>query len=477
MVQEKNMGLTVKKDENFSEWYTQAVLKSELADYSAIKGCMVIRPHGYAIWERIQAFLDKRIKDYGVQNAYFPLFIPESFFTKEAEHADGFAPEVAWIANREDSDDRLAVRPTSETIMYDMYSKWLRSHRDLPIKINQWCNVVRWETKATKLFLRTREFLWQEGHCVYATEGECDRETEQYLEYYRQVAEDLLCVPVTCGKKTESEKFAGANYTLTIEGLMPDGRALQMGTSHNLGTRFAKSFGISFLGRDEKRHLPWQNSWGLSTRTIGGLVMVHGDDKGLVLPPDVAPVQVAIVPIIFDKTKDAVMQACVKLKEDLKGYSVCLDDRDEYSSGWKFNEWELKGVPLRIELGPKDLEKDQAVLVRRDTGDKVSVKRGEVPLKVKELFDAIRKDMFAKARKQMDDLTVEAYDWDTFVAAIDDKKRVKTHFCLDAGCEAEIKDKTGAYTRCIPFGSEKPEGKCVHCGKEAQCVMYFAKQY
>ena len=370
---EKKMGITVKKEEDMPEWYNQVILKAELADYSAIKGCMVIRPLGYAIWQKIMDTFNARIKKLGVKNAYFPLFIPESFFKKEAEHAEGFSPEVAWIENKdEDTKERLAIRPTSETIMYDSYSRWIRSWRDLPLRINQWANVVRWEVQDCKLFLRSREFLWQEGHCVYETEEEVKRETLIYLNEYKKLAEDLMAIPVLTGVKTEKEKFAGAIETTAIEAFMPDGKALQLGTSHNLGQGFAKAFGIEYIGKDEKKHYPWQNSWGVSTRFIGGLIMTHSDDKGLVLPPKIAPDQVVIVPIIFDDTKDKVLKKAKEIKDKLKKYSVIIDDREGYSSGWKFNEWELKGIPIRIEIGPKDIEKKQAVVVRRDTGKKSS---------------------------------------------------------------------------------------------------------
>src|SRR3990167_9238129 len=356
-------GLTVKKEENFSEWYNQVVQKAELADYSDVKGFMVIRPNAYSIWEAIQSYLDKRIKLLGVRNAYFPLLIPESFFKREAEHAQGFTPEVAWIANKNDQEhgktERLAIRPTSETIIYDSYSKWIRSWRDLPLRINQWCNVVRWETKATRLFLRTREFLWQEGHCVYETKEECDKETLMYLGEYEKLCRELLAIPVIIGKKTEKEKFAGALYTTTIESLMPDGRSLQCGTSHNLGQDFAKSFKISFLGRNEKPQIPWQNSWGISTRLIGALVMVHGDDKGLVLPPNVAYNKVVIIPIVFEDNKDIILRKAKEIYQLLKSFNPIMDDRDNYSAGWKFNEWELKGIPLRIEIGPRDIKEKQ----------------------------------------------------------------------------------------------------------------------
>ena len=389
---EEQIGITVKKDRNFSDWYNEVVLKSELADYSAISGFMVIRPRGYAIWEKIQEFFNKRIEKLNVKNAYFPLLIPERFFKKEAEHAEGFAPELAWVAQNEE--EKLAIRPTSETIMYDSYSKWIRSWRDLPLRINQWCNVLRWEVKQTKLFLRTREFLWQEGHCVYETKEECDEETKLFLDEYKKVCEELLAVPVLEGKKTEKEKFAGALYTTTLEALMPDGKVLQMGTSHSLGQDFAKAFDIKYLSKDEKVKIPWQNSWGFSTRLIGALVMVHSDDKGLILPPKVAPTEIVIVPILFKDSKDKVMKKAFEIKNKLKKYSVMLDDREEYSAGWKFNEWELKGIPIRLEIGPKDIEKKQVVLVRRDDNKKESVKISQLDKKIKETIEDMQNSLF-----------------------------------------------------------------------------------
>jgi len=351
---EENLGISIKKTEDFSEWYNEVVIKSELADHSPIKGFMIIRPRGYNIWMNIQNYFDRRIKNLGVQNAYFPLLIPERFFQKEAEHAKGFAPELAWISEKEEG-ERYALRPTSETIIYDSYSKWVRSWRDLPLRINQWCNVLRWEVKQTKLFLRTREFLWQEGHCVYETEDECNKEALLFLDEYKTLCVDLLAIPVLKGKKTEKEKFAGAKTTYTLEALMPDGKALQMGTSHNLGQNFAKAFGIKFLGKDEKEYIPWQNSWGFTTRLIGAMVMVHSDDKGLILPPRVAPTQIVIVPIYKSENKEKIMEKAHDIKNKLKDYGIGLDGRDGYTPGWKFNEWELKGIPLRIEIGPKDI--------------------------------------------------------------------------------------------------------------------------
>jgi prolyl-tRNA synthetase len=471
-------GITVKKEEDMPEWYSQVILKAELADYSPIRGCMVIRPYGYAVWQRIMDFFNSRIQKAGVQNAYFPLFIPESFFEKEKEHAHGFEPEVAWIANKdEDAKERLAVRPTSETIMYDSYSRWIRSWRDLPLRINQWCNIVRWEVKDVKLFLRSREFLWQEGHCVYETEKELDKETLLYLDEYRRLLEELLAVPVLAGYKTEKERFAGAKYTTTLEAFMPDGKALQCGTSHSLGQNFAKVFDIKYLGRDEKYHTPFQNSWGLSTRVIGAMVMTHSDNKGLVLPPRVAPVQVVIIPVLFSDTRESVLAQCRKIKKMISA-DVQLDDRDEYSAGWKFNEWEMRGVPIRVEIGPKDVEKAQAVVVRRDTGKKEIVPMPELNKTIKALLREIQENLFARAKKFLDDSIVETYDWDAFMSCIKARKLVKTSFCGDVECEDWIKDKTGgAGSRLIPLKSKKPGKPCVHCCKEGKHIAYFSKSY
>ena len=480
MIEESKKGITVKKYEDMPDWYAQVCLKAEVADYAPVKGCYILRPLGMALWENIQKELNKRIKALGVQNAYFPLFIPESFFKKEAEHAEGFAPEVAWIANKEEGEERLAVRPTSETIIYDSYSRWVRSWRDLPLRINQWANIVRWETDATKLFLRSREFLWQEGHCVYENKMDCDREVELFLKEYSDMCEKLLAMPVMMGKKTDKEKFAGAYHTLCIEAFMPDGKALQAGTSHNLGQGFAKAFGISFLGKDGQKHLPWQSSWGVSTRLIGGMIMTHSDDKGLVLPPAIAPNKVVIVPIIFEETKRQVIDKCQEIKEVLSKFEPILDDRDEYKPGWKYNEWELKGIPLRIELGPKDLDSGQVVMVRRDTGDKEFVKIEDIEMAVGMALDAIQKDLYNRAKEMFDESIIEVNDFEIFKKAISDRKLVKTTFCGEEECEDWIKDKTeGASSRCIPLGDEKPpEGsKCVHCGKDSKCNIYFSKSY
>ncbi|MBN1544786.1 proline--tRNA ligase [Candidatus Woesearchaeota archaeon] len=481
MAEEKKKGITVKKEDDMAEWYAQLCLKSELADYAPVKGCYILRPLGYALWERIQEYFNKRMKYRGVQNAYFPLFIPESFFKKEATHAEGFTPEVAWIANRdEEGSERLAIRPTSETIMYDSYARWLRSWRDLPIRINQWANVVRWETKATKLFLRSREFLWQEGHCVYENRQDCDREVELFLIEYKDLCEHLLAVPVIYGRKTDKEKFAGADYTMTIEAFMPDGKAIQCGTSHNLGQGFAKAFGLSFQDKNGEASIPWQSSWGISTRLIGTTVMQHSDNKGLVLPPNLAPNKVVIIPILFDKTRDMTLGKCDELKNALHEFDPILDDREEYSPGWKFNEWELKGVPVRLELGPKDLEAGQVTAVVRDTGEKQYIKINDLRSAIPELLALMQKRMFEKARQHLESSIVEVRNMDELKKAVEEKRLAKTYFCGEPECEDWIKDKTaGATSRCIPFKDEKaPKGsRCVHCAKEAKWNIYFSKSY
>ncbi len=479
MSKENTEGLTAKKEENTAKWYEEVCLKSELAEFSQVKGTMIIRPRGYFIWEKIQEYFNKEIiEKTNCENAYFPLFIPESFFKKEAEHAKGFQPEVAWIDPKlSQPGERLAIRPTSETIIYDSYSKWIRSYKDLPLKINQWCNIVRWETEATKLFLRSREFLWQEGHCVYETEKECDKETLRYIELYKKLCEELLALPVLIGKKTEKEKFAGAKYTFTVESFMPDGKALQCGTSHNLGQRFAKAFNIEFVGRDEKKHFPWQNSWGISTRLIGAVIMMHSDNKGLVLPPRIAKNQIVIVPILFDKTKEKILKETKKISKHLSKFNPILDDREEHSPGWKFSEWELKGIPLRIEIGPKDLEKSSVTIVKRNTGEKHQIKIKELGEKIPKILEEIQNELFKKAKKFLESNTIEAKNLDEFSNGIKNKKIIKTGFCNETSCENKIKEKTGASSRCIALDSKKISGKCFACGKPAKIEIYFARSY
>jgi prolyl-tRNA synthetase len=476
-------GITVKKSEDFSEWYTQVILRSELADYAPIKGCMIFREHSYAIWEKIQETFNQKIKATGHKNVYFPMFIPESFLKREAEHFEGFTPEVAWVTTGGNSplEERLAIRPTSETIIYATYAKWIRSWRDLPIKLNQWCSVVRWETKATKLFLRTREFLWQEGHTAHAAKEEADSEVMEILEAYRDVAESYLAIPVLAGKKTQMEKFAGALYTTALEAMMPDGKALQMGTSHQLGQNFSKVFDIKFLDQKEKEQYVWQTSWGFSTRLIGAMVMLHGDDKGLILPPKIAPIQIVIIPIPYKGVDEKTIQT--KAKEHFEnfkkaGVAAVLDDRAEYTPGWKFNEWELKGVPIRMEIGPRDVKQKQVTLARRDTREKMTVKEEQTTMEVERLLEEIQKNLFAKAKKFLEDNIFTVKTYEEFKKTLENKGGfLRASWCSNSACEEKIKSETGATIRIVPFESEKPFSKCIYCGEEAKEVVYFARAY
>jgi len=476
-------GVTVKKNEDFSEWYTQVVLKSGFADYAPVKGCMIFRENSYSIWEKIQELFNQKIKATGHRNVYFPLFIPESLLKKESEHFEGFMPEVAWVTQGGDSqlEEKLAIRPTSETVMYATFAKWIRSWRDLPIKLNQWCSVVRWETKATKLFLRTREFLWQEGHTVHATKQEADREAKEILDAYKDVMETYLAIPVLVGTKTELEKFAGALYTLTLEAMMPDGKALQMGTSHQLGQNFSRVFNIKFLDENEKERQAWQTSWGFSTRVIGALIMVHGDDKGLVLPPKVAPTQVVIVPIPYKGVDaDLIAAKTRELLEKLQknGISTVLDDRAEYTPGWKFNEWELKGVPVRIEIGPRDMKQKQIVLVRRDTSQKSAVKEEQTVDAVVKALEEIQNKLFDKAKRFLEDNVTTVKTYDEFKNTLRNKGGfIKASWCSKTECEEKIKEETGATIRLIPFEKEKTFARCLYCGQEPKEVVYFARSY
>jgi prolyl-tRNA synthetase len=476
-------GVTVKKNQDFSEWYVEVILKAGLADYAPVKGCMIIREDAYAVWERIQEILNMKIKATGHRNVYFPMFIPEGLLAKEAEHFAGFTPEVAWITMGGDTllEEKLAVRPTSETVMYATFAKWIRSWRDLPLKINQWCNIVRWETKATRLFLRTREFLWQEGHTAHATIEEAEAEVMYALNEYKDIIENYLAIPVLTGMKSDSEKFAGALYTTALESMMPDGKALQMGTSHNLGQNFAKVFDVKFVGEDKMDHFVWQTSWGITTRLIGAMVMVHGDDKGLIMPPKVAPVQVVIVPIPFKGAEpEAIAAKAKEIAETLKakGYSVILDNREEYTPGWKFNQWELKGVPIRIELGPRDLKQGQVVMVRRDNGQKTPVKETDVVTTVEKLLQDIQDNLFAKAKALMQEETSIVQSYEEFKKIICDKGGfIKAAWCGSADCEAKIKEETGATIRIRPFQKEETTMNCVYCGQKAKETIYFARAY
>ncbi len=467
-----------KQNEDFSQWYTDVILKADLVDYSPVKGCMVIKPNGYSIWENMQREMDDRFKATGHRNAYFPLFIPEELLQKEAEHVEGFAPEVAWVTmgGKEKLAERIAVRPTSETIICSMYAKWINSYRDLPVLYNQWCNVVRWE-KSTRPFLRTSEFLWQEGHTAHATEEDAEEETLKMLDVYTEFAKNVLAIPMIVGRKTENEKFAGALRTYTMEALMLDGKALQAGTSHNLGQHFAKVFDILYLDKDGQQKYVWTTSWGTSTRMIGAVIMVHGDDRGLVLPPKVAPYHVVIVPVA--QHKEGVLEKARELHQRLSAkFRVVMDDRDTYSPGWKFNEWELKGIPVRVEIGPRDIENNQVIAVRRDTGDKTAIPEGEIENRMDALLEEIHLNMYEKALKFREENTHTVYNFGEFRDTIETKKGfIKAMWCGDSNCEDQIKAQTGATARCIPFQQEVLNDRCVFCGGKAKELVYFARAY
>ena len=465
-------------DEDFAQWYTDVVKKAELMDYSSVKGCMIFKPNGYAIWENIQKLLDARFKEVGVENVYLPLFIPESLLQKEKDHVEGFAPEVAWVTHggMEELQERLCVRPTSETLFCDLYSNIIQSYRDLPKVYNQWCSVVRWE-KTTRPFLRSSEFLWQEGHTAHATAEEAEARTIQMLNLYADFCEQVLAIPMVKGRKTDKEKFAGAESTYTIEALMHDGKALQSGTSHNFGDGFAKAFGIQYTDKNNQLQYVHQTSWGVSTRLIGAIIMVHGDDSGLVLPPVVAPVQVMVIPI--QQNKEGVLDAANGIFDELKAADirVKVDDRDK-SPGWKFAEAEMRGIPLRVEIGPKDMEKHQCVLVRRDTREKTVVDLDDVADKAKELMAQMQKDMLERARKHLESHISDAHNYEEFKDAVENKPGfIRAMWCGDEACELKIKEDTTATSRCMPFEQEKISDVCVCCGKPAKKLVYWGKAY
>ncbi len=475
-------GITAKKSENFSEWYTQVVQKAELADYGPVQGTIAFRPNSYAIWENIQKIFDARLKSLGVKNTYFPQLIPENLLKKEADNFKGFAPEVFWVTHSGNNKmgERLAIRPTSETIIYNFYARWIRSWRDMPLMLNQWCNVNRAEITSTKPFIRTSEFLWQEGHTAHETHEEAEKMMMQIINEYKEFVENYLAVPVIAGKKTDAEKFAGAFVTTTIEAMMPDGKALQCGTSHDLGQNFSKPFGIKFLDKNEKEQFAWQTSWGISSRLLGALIMTHGDDKGLVVPPKIAQTQIVIVPIYY---KENDMKSVMKNVKDVatklgrQGFSVYVDDRDGYTPGWKFNQWELKGVPIRIEIGPRDVKEKQVVAVRRDTGEKIPVKEKELAKKIPTLMDDIQKNLFENAKKSMEKNTNSAKNYNEFKKILGSNGGfIKADWCGDPHCEEQIKSETGATIRVLPFEKEKAT-KCIYCGKAAKEAAYFAKAY
>ncbi len=478
MVKEKKLVEQITAmDEDFSQWYTDIVKKAELADYSSVKGCMIIRPYGYAIWENIQKFLDRRFKETGHENVYMPMFIPESLLNKEKDHIEGFAPEVAWVTHggEEKLAERLCVRPTSETLFCEHYAKIVQSYNDLPKLYNQWCSVVRWE-KTTRPFLRTTEFLWQEGHTIHETKENAEAETIQMLDIYAELCEEMLAMPVVKGQKTEKEKFAGGEDTYTIEALMHDGKALQAGTSHYLGQNFAKAFGMQFSDKNGKLQYVHQTSWGVSTRLIGGIIMVHGDDNGLKLPPRIAPIQVVIVPVA--QHKEGVLEKAEELKKRLlKVARVKLDATDKMP-GWKFSEYEMKGVPVRLEVGPKDIEKNQVVLVRRDNGEKIIVSMDELETKVISLLDEIQNSMFKKLKDIREEKTNAAVTMDEFKDIVENKTGfVNAMWCGDKACEDKIKEATGATSRCMPFEQENLSDTCVCCGKKAKKMVCWGRAY
>lgn len=465
-------------EEDFAQWYTDVVTKAGLVGYTSVKGCMVIKPAGYAIWENIQAELDRRFKETGVENVSMPMFIPESLLQKEKDHVEGFAPEVAWVTHGglEPLQERLCVRPTSETLFCDFYAKDIQSHRDLPRVYNQWCSVVRWE-KTTRPFLRSREFLWQEGHTAHATAEDAQERTIQMLHVYADFCEEALAIPVIRGQKTDKEKFAGANATYTIEALMHDGKALQSGTSHNFGDGFAQAFGIQYTNPENKLEYVHQTSWGMSTRIIGALIMVHGDNSGLVLPPKIAPTQVMVIPI--QQAKEGVLDKAQEICQTLKdvGLRVKVDDTDK-SPGWKFSEQEMRGIPVRVECGPKDIAAGQAVVVRRDTREKTIVPLDQISENVCQILETMQREMLERARAHRDAHTYTVTDYEEFKKTIEERPGfVKAMWCGDVGCEEKIKEDVQATSRCIPFDEEHLSDTCVCCGRPAKKMVYWGRAY
>ena len=464
-------------EEDFAQWYTDVVKKAELIDYTSVKGCMVFKPAGYAIWELIQSQMDAMFKETGVENVYLPMFIPESLLQKEKDHVEGFAPEVAWVTHggMNPLQERLCVRPTSETLFCDFYKNEIQSYRDLPKVYNQWCSVVRWE-KETRPFLRSREFLWQEGHTAHATAEDAEARTIQMLNVYADFCEQVLAIPVIKGRKTDKEKFAGAEATYTIEALMHDGKALQSGTSHNFGDGFAKAFGIQYTDKDNKLQYVHQTSWGASTRLIGGIIMVHGDDSGLVLPPRIAPTQIMIIPIM--QHKEGVLEKAAELKQLLSAnFRVKVDDTEK-SPGWKFSEQEMRGIPVRVEIGPKDIQANKCILVRRDTREKMEVTLDELEGKITEVLEKMQSEMLERARAHRDSHISTAVTMEEFARNVEEKPGfIKAMWCGDQACEDLIKEQTGATSRCMPFEQETISDKCVCCGKPATKMVYWGRAY
>lgn len=478
---EKKEGVTAKKDGDFDEWYAQMIIRSELADYSPVSGCLVLRPSGYAIWENVQRFVDSEFKRVGIQNAYFPLFIPERLLNKESEHIAGFAPEVAWVteAGHSKLEERLAVRPTSETIMYEVVSRWIRSWRDLPLRLNQWNNVVRWEFKHPVPFLRGREFLWNEGHSMFASKEAADSERDEILGIYKRVTEELLALPSFIGRKTDSEKFAGAEATYSIEHLLPDGKAIQGPDFHSDGQRFSKAFEIAFVDEQGNRQNAWQNTWAISTREVGVMLAVHGDDRGAVVPPFVAEIQVVVVPIVNDESKDAVLRAARLIADTLAlRYRTRLDDRDHLTPGRKFNEWELKGVPLRLELGPRDLKEGNAILVRRDTGSKRAVRASQIEAEVEKDLKEMHANLLRRATEALLKSTREAWSMSELVSVTKEARGIiKVPWCGRRSCEEAMGEKAGGKILNIPLDQKKAKAGCVSCGEPATAIVNYGRSY
>lgn len=478
----KEIGITTRKEVDFSEWYTQVVTKAGLIDYSPVKGFIVLKPYGYKIWEIIKDSLDKKLKESGHENGFLPILIPESLLSKEKEHFEGFTPEVFWVTKAGSTDllEKLAVRPTSETLAYHIFSKWIMSYRDLPLKINFWNSALRAEIKSTKPFIRNSEFLWQEGHTVHENQKEAEEEVLLILNYYQYIIENFLAIPTVRGIKTEREKFVGALYTNALESLMPDGKALQMATSHNLGQNFSKPFEIRFLGRDSKQYFAWQTSWGISWRVIGALIMIHGDNKGLILPPKIAPTQLVIVPIFKNKERAIVIEESKKLFVELKNldFRVIVDDREEYTAGWKFNDWEVKGVPLRINIGIRDINNNNLEIVRRDTGEKILIKRVDCIKSVHFYLDQIQKSMFEKAKNIQDSNIIKISNYEEMKKILNEKGGfILADWCEKEECENSIKNETGADIRLIPLEKYSSNNKCIYCNENSKQTVIFAKAY
>ena len=478
----KEVGITVSKNEDFSEWYTQIIIKAELADYAPVKGLIVLRPDGYSIWESIKESLDKKLKETGHRNGFLPVLIPESLLAKEKKHFEGFNPEVFWVTHSGESEigDRLALRPTSETLAYSLYSKWIKSWRDLPLKINFWNTALRAEIKGTKPFIRTSEFLWQEGHTVHATKDEAEKEVMEILKIYKKTIEEEIAVPVVTGKKSEKDKFVGAVYTVTLESLMPDGKALQMGTSHFLGQNFSKPFDVKYLDENNVETFAWQTSWGISWRLIGGMIMTHSDDKGLVLPPKLAPIQVVIIPIYYSKEdRGKIVQEAKKIQDVLTDVEIRtqLDDRDQVTPGFKFHDWELKGIPIRIEIGPKDVAKNQVVMARRYNQTKDSISIDKLSGAIAAELENIQQQMFDAAKKILDERISAVSQYEQFKAELENGKMLNCSWCGKQECEDKIKEETGAELRVIPSDDGKKVETCIYCKDNGAANVLFARGY